>query len=184
MSTSTNQTTNVNSTPANQPHLSKNLQDNIQLIASQLPVGLSYDLITREFYVGDTKAYLLAFNGLCKTDILQRIFSDLQNPMYVEDATVENIANYIGHKMGYISVQLMDSWEEIQLNVLCGPVALFLDGFAQAVVIDVRTYPTRSIEEPDMERVTKGSRDGFVEAMLTNANLLRRRVRSPKLVFS
>ncbi len=184
MITSNTSSANNNLSQSNTLQLSKKLQDNIQLISTQFPVGVSYDLITRELHVGDTKAYLLAINGMCKTDILQKIFSDLQNPLYVENPTVENIANFISHKVGYTSVQLMDSWEEIQLNVLCGPVALFLDGFAQAIVIDVRTYPTRSIEEPDMERVTKGSRDGFVEAMLTNANLLRRRIRSPKLVFS
>ena len=61
--------------------------------------------------------------------------------------------------------------------MLSGPSALFIDGFAQAILIDVRTYPTRGIAEPDLERVTRGSRDGFVETLLFNANLIRRRVR-------
>ena len=38
--------------------------------------------------------------------------------------------------------------------------------------------------EPDLEKVTRGSRDGFVETLLLNANLIRRRVRSPRLCFS
>ena len=50
--------------------------------------------------------------------------------------------------------------------------------------IDVRTYPVRSISEPDTERITRGARDGFVETLLFNTNLIRRRVRSPKLTFS
>ena len=52
------------------------------------------------------------------------------------------------------------------------------------MIIDVRTYPVRSISEPDTERITRGARDGFVETLLFNTNLIRRRVRSPKLTFS
>ena len=48
----------------------------------------------------------------------------------------------------------------------------------------MRTYPTRGMAEPDLEKVTRGSRDGFVETLLLNANLIRRRVRSPRLCFS
>ena len=49
--------------------------------------------------------------------------------------------------------------------------------------MDVRTYPARGIDEPDTEKVTRGSRDGFVETMLFNTNLIRRRIRSPRLTF-
>lgn len=59
-----------------------------------------------------------------------------------------------------------------------------MNGFDQAVIIDVRTYPVRSISEPDTERSTRGARDGFVETLLFNTNLIRRRVRSAKLTFS
>lgn len=164
--------------------LSTKLDENIEYLKRALPIGSSFDLMTRELLLGETKAYFLGINGFCKTEILQRIFSDLQNPLYMADSRIENIERYIRAKIGYAQVALTDSWETILQNVLSGPSALFIDGFAQAVIIDVRTYPARNIAEPDLERVTRGSRDGFVETLLFNANLIRRRVRSPKLCFS
>lgn len=167
----------------NQP-LSTNLKENIQTLHQLLPLGTSFDLITRDLFFGETAGYFLGVNGLCKTEVLQQIFSDLQYPLFTMDDKIEDIVHYMNAKIGYAQVSLCDDWNQILQNVLSGPVALFVDGFAEAILIDVRTYPTRSIGEPDTERITKGARDGFVETMLFNANLIRRRVRSPHLTFT
>ncbi len=165
-------------------NLSRSLEENICYIEDQLPIAASFDLMTRRLKLGDTSAFFLGVNGFCKTDVLQQIFSDLQNPMYMQDDCVKDILVYMESRIGYAQASLENSWEEIFRNVLSGPAALFIDGFDQAILIDARTYPARGIAEPDLERVTKGSRDGFVETLLFNANLIRRRVRSPRLCFA
>lgn len=165
------------------PTLSTNLQENIKYLESTLPIPQSFDLITRRLFLGETAAYFIGINGFIRTEILQQIFSDLQNPIYMQNNHVEDIARYVSSKIGFAQVTMSDSWDKVITNVLSGPVALIIDGFAQAILIDARTYPTRGVEEPDVERVTRGSRDGFVETLLFNANLIRRRVRSPKLCF-
>ena len=164
--------------------LSEHLEENVQHLKAALPLGVSFDFMTRDLLFGKTRAYFLGVNGFCKTEILQQIFSDLQNPLYMEDNLVEDLQTYIRARLGYAQTSLSDSWEEIIRAVLSGPSALFVDGFDHAVLIDVRTYPTRGMAEPDLEKVTRGSRDGFVETLLLNANLIRRRVRSPRLCFS
>jgi len=164
--------------------LSTDLNENIDYIQSNLPIKTSFDLMTRDLYLGQTKAFFLGVNGFCKTEILQQIFSDLQNPYYTMDGKIEDITRYVNSKIGYAQVSLSDSWEDIFRNVLSGPVALFIDGFSQAVLIDARTYPARGVTEPDQEKVTRGARDGFVETLLFNANLIRRHIRSPKLCFA
>lgn len=165
-------------------NLSPNLDENIAYLQKTMPLEQSFDLMSRRLILGETNAFFLGVNGFCKTEILQQIFSDLQNPLYVPDGRVENITNYVSSKIGYAQTSLTDSWDAVIRSVISGPAALFIDGFSQAVLIDVRTYPTRGMSEPDLERVTKGSRDGFVETLLLNANLIRRRVRSPKLCFA
>lgn len=166
------------------PSLSTSLQENIAIIHKLLPIGTSFDLVYRNLYLCDTPAYWLGVNGFCRTEILQQIFSDLQNPLYVRNGQVEEIVRYMNSKIGYAQVSLSDSWQDILRNVLSGPSVLFIDGFAQAILIDVRTYPTRGIAEPDTEKSTRGARDGFVETLLFNANLIRRRVRSTDLTFA
>lgn len=164
--------------------LSHNLDENIKILKELLPIGTSFDLITRELYLGKTKSYFIGINGFCRTEILQQIFSDLQYPLYTKDDTIEDLIHFVNAKIGYAQITFSDSWEEILRNVLSGPAVLFVDGFAQAVLMDVRTYPTRSIGEPDVEKITRGARDGFVETLLFNTNLIRRRIRSPHLTFT
>lgn len=164
--------------------LSAKLDENIEYLQQILPLESSFDLMTRDLLLGETRAYFLGVNGFCKTEILQQIFSDLQNPLYMKDEMVKNIDRYVSARLGYAQVSLVDSRDTLIRSVLSGPVALLIDGFDRAVLIDARTYPTRGIAEPDLERVTRGSRDGFVETLLFNANLIRRRVRSPKLCFT
>ena len=81
--------------------LSTVLEENINYIESRLPVHASFDLMTRHLYLGETKAYFLGVNGFCKTEILQQIFSDLQNPMYVRNGSIEDIRQYMNGKIGY-----------------------------------------------------------------------------------
>lgn len=164
--------------------LSPVLDENIHYLKEILPLDTSFDLMTRDLNLGRTKAFFLGVNGFCKTEILQQIISDLQNPLYTQDDCVTDILQYMNSKIGYAQASLTSSWDDIFRNVLSGPSALFIDGFDQAILIDVRTYPARSIAEPDLERVTRGARDGFVETLLFNANLIRRRVRSTDLVFA
>lgn len=49
--------------------------------------------------------------------------------------------------------------------------------------IDIRNYPGRQPEEPDNEKVVRGSRDGFTENLITNSALVRRRLRTEDLRF-
>ncbi len=164
--------------------LEKSLEKNIAQLKSVLPIDKSFDLVTRELYLGETKAYWLGINGFCKVEILQQIFSDLQYPLYTQDGKIEDIGRYVSAKIGYAQTTLTSSFDEIVRNVLSGPSVLFIDGFDRAVLLDVRTYPTRGIAEPDTERITRGARDGFVETLLFNCNLIRRRIRSPRLTFA
>lgn len=163
--------------------LSTDLQKNIDQAAQIFPIPKSFDIITRNLYLGQTKGYWMGINGMCRVEILQQIFSDLQNPLYMQDSTVEEIQSYMNTRIGYAQTTLTDNWEEVERNLLSGPSVLFIDGFAKAILLDVRTYPGRSVKEPETEQVTSGARDGFVETLLFNTNLIRRRIRAPKLTF-
>lgn len=166
-----------------QTKISPSLSQNIAYLLETLPIETSYDIITRNFKLGSTNAYWIGINGFCKTEILQKVFSDLQNPLYMENPQIQDIVLYLQSKIGYVQTSLLSNWEDVLFHLLSGPSILFIDGFSQAILLDVRTYPTRSISEPDTERVTKGSRDGFVETLLFNTNLIRRHIRMPQLTF-
>ena len=64
-----------------------------------------------------------------------------------------------------------------------GLVPLFVSGYSGIIIIDCRSYPLRGIEEPSKEKSLRGSKDGFVESMMTNIALIRRRIRDDNLIF-
>lgn len=169
--------------------LSEHLKTNIQEMENRLPIKKSFDFIERKLYIGQKEACLFAINGMTDSDILQQIISDLQKPALesgtesIDKSTSQNLVHLIGSEIGYAQVNLSDSMDEIVTELLKGPSVLFIEGFSNAVLLDVRNYPKRSISEPDTEKITRGPREGFVETLLQNANLIRRRIRSPKLTF-
>ncbi len=163
--------------------LSNELSNNIEKLHEIFPIDKSYDLITRTLYLRDAKAYWIGINGLCDNNILQHIFSDLQNPMFTQDAKIEDLSKFVASKIGYVQAELCEDWDKLVKNILSGPSVLFVDGFSQAVILDTRKYPIRGIDEPDTEKVSRGAKDGFVETIVYNTALIRRRIRNPKLSF-
>ena len=67
--------------------------------------------------------------------------------------------------------------------VLSGLTGFVVEGYDDILVIDLRDYPSRSVEEPDKDKVLRGSRDGFVEAIMPKIALIRRRSRDVELKF-
>ncbi len=67
--------------------------------------------------------------------------------------------------------------------VIDGDSVLFAEGFAEALVIKTRGWQTRAITEPEGERIIRGPREGFIEPILVNLSLIRRRLATPDLKF-
>lgn len=163
--------------------LSTSLAANIHQLNLIFPIQKSFDLITRDLYLGETKAYWIGINGFCRNELLLKIISDLQDLQFSKDEVIRNLPKYMSAKIGYIQTEQVTDCNAIIKNVLSGASVLLVDGFDMAIVLDTRTYPTRSIEEPDSERVTRGAKDGFVETLVFNTALIRRRIRNPQLTF-
>lgn len=74
--------------------------------------------------------------------------------------------------------------DAVVTKILSGMTCLIVQGEQRAFLMDTRKYPVRSISEPENDKVLRGARDGFGEALLANTALIRRRIRSPELTFS
>lgn len=79
--------------------------------------------------------------------------------------------------MSYGETGLLTEDSQIAVQLLSGLTCLFIDGYGQCITIDCRTYPARGVTEPDKDKVLRGSRDGFVETLIFNTALIRRRIR-------
>lgn len=162
--------------------ISATIQENITKARSLMAIKQSFDYIERNLFFGKTKVYMLAINGFTQTEVLQHIVADVQS-LSDGEGEIRDLETFIDCKLGFAQVAYVEDWEALIKNLLSGQTILIVDGFARAVSIDTRTYPVRSIAEPDTEKVTRGAKDGFVENIIMNTALMRRRIRDPKLTF-
>ena len=86
-------------------------------------------------------------------------------------------------KIPYVEVDVLKCFDDILRNVLSGTAVFFVEGYDAALCMDCRSYPARGVDEPDKDKSLRGSRDGFVETIVFNTALMRRRIRDPHLIM-
>ena len=133
--------------------LSKSLQENITTAKSILPISNSFDIITRTITLGNISGYFIGINGLCKLDLLQDIFSNLQNPLYYYNLNPCSMKELVEQKSGYAQVTLTSNWDILIKNVLSGPGILFLDGLAEE---DLLLQIRKKLSGIDADSLTMG----------------------------
>ena len=93
--------------------LSFSLQENIRQLNTLFSIEKSFDFIHRNLYFGETPAYWLGINGFCKSEIMLRIFSDLQNIQFTKDQQIEDLTRYMEAKIGYVQAEKVDAYDQI-----------------------------------------------------------------------
>lgn len=167
-------------------HISISLQDNINTLHELLPLSKSFDLLTRKITLCNLDSFFIGINGYCDDKVLHTLFKDLQAMDFSQDVkqdSMPKIIDKLTHAFPVGQVEHYAEYDPLIFNLLSGTILLFFEGVNVGFSIDVREYPVRSIEEPENEKVIRGAKDGFVETLLFNANLIRRRIRSPRLTF-
>lgn len=159
--------------------MSASLTENMQYLNQQMGVGVNFDLVYRVIKVGGKDACMYFIDGFCKDELMQKMlqyFMDIK-----EDELPETAHEMSKRKLPYVEVDLQDNWDQIIYFIMSGVFALFIDGYDKCLLIDSRTYPARSVSEPEKDKALRGSKDGFVETIVFNTALIRRRIRSTNL---
>ncbi len=155
------------------------LEENMQYLNQRLAVDKNFDLVYRVIKVGGRNACIYFIDGFCKDELMQKM---LQYFMSLTEQELPENAHEMSKKcMPYVEVDLQDNWEQIVYFIMSGVFALFIDGYDRCLLIDSRTYPARSVTEPEKDKALRGSKDGFVETVVFNTALIRRRIRSTHL---
>lgn len=157
------------------------LEQNIAFMNQILPVEKSFDLIRREIVIGGKKSAFYFVDGFTKDDTMQKLMTSIMgiNPYDMPD----NATAFSQQCIPYVEVDILGDFDTVLKNVLSGVSCFFVEGYEACIAVDCRTYPARSVEEPDKDKSLRGSRDGFVETVVLNTALMRRRIRDPHLVM-
>lgn len=134
----------------------------------------SSDIVVQIIKTSKERAMIIYVDGLANKDLIDRdIIAPLKSCEFNGDPACALNTYYI---------EFPDIPPVIQ-KILQGNTAVFYGSSKKAYVVDFKQWDKRSIETPDSETVVRGPKEGFTESIRTNTALLRRKIRTPKLVI-
>lgn len=160
-------------------NLSDSYYKNIEYMHQALSSEKNFDILEKKLTIAQKEASLFFIDGMVKDELLEKVLE------FFYSVKAEDLPDSLEHfqidSLPYVESEVLYQLEDVLKNLLSGVPCLFICGYEGILAIDCRTYPARSVEEPLKDRTLRGSRDGFVETLVFNTALIRRRIRSPKL---
>lgn len=163
--------------------ISKDLETNVKYLQDLLGFGESFDIVFREYKVGPKRAASFSINAMTNDVLVSNILEDIT--LYKqEELGINTLTKVFYSRTPHLQAKLLDNFSDAITSLLSGEMLFLLDGATELIVLDARSYPVRAPSESNVEKVTRGSRDSFVETIVFNTALIRRRLRDPNLRFS
>ena len=163
--------------------LSSSFEVNKRRLDELFGVGVNFDVAGREMHFAGKNAKFYFVDSFMITAVLERLltfFAELKRSGVPADIDAHRFA---AEFVPFGETSITDDVDNIAYSVLSGTVCLIFESLgANAIIMDLRTYPARAIKEPDNDKVLRGARDGFVEAVKHNICMIRRRIRDVNFV--
>lgn len=161
--------------------MNQSYHDLVNKLYEQLQVKENFDIVVKPLLVQGIHIQLYFVDGFVKDEVLEKMMEFLLKADMKETVANKDIQTFCDSYISYLEVDIKDTIADMITPVLSGSVLMIVEGYEEGIVIDARTYPTRGMEEPEDDKVLRGSRDGFVETLIFNTALIRRRIRDTHL---
>ena len=168
--------------------LCENYLENVRRLDQVLRVKENFDIIKKTLYIGQEETTLYYIDGFVDGSSMNKLmiyFLSLKGLGTPTEKGADAHARFFAeHHLPYVEAEVTDNTDTMIQMLLSGTTLLLGESFGRyAIIIDSRTYPARSVAEPETDRVMMGSRDGFVETMVFNTAMIRRRIRDTNLTM-
>lgn len=162
-------------------NLSSSLEENVINIRTLM--SNSSDLTIKHAKAGGHTICIVFCEGMASTETMaDLIFRPLNG--IKEKMTLEELEQSLEEEIVLAGEQKRaDTYKDMCLDIMSGFVIILVEGVSHGLSIGVQGYAARSVEQPSTHNNVRGSRDGFVEVIRTNISLIRRRMKTPDLVF-
>ena len=165
--------------------LSTDYQKNIDSLDAILSVKDNFDILKKTLVIGEDELTLYFIDGFVKDAVMQKMIMHFLSLKSLGERTDRNAQDFLFHNVPSVEADVTDDIDTMVQMMLSGATIILGSSFLnRGIIIDARTYPARETAEPENDRVIKGARDGFVETLIFNTALIRRRIRDPKLKTS
>lgn len=164
--------------------LTGNFDSDVAVMDSILRTDASFDMLRKTMEVAGARIVMYYIDGFVKAESLQKLLTYVVSVKSMGEKREGDAQKFADQHMPAAEVDVTNSIDTLVLSVMSGCTVFLCEQFdANALVIDLRTYPARETEEPENDKVMRGSRDGFVETMIFNTAMIRRRIRSTDLTI-
>ena len=163
--------------------LSEDFRKNVEYFNETLGVGRSCDVVSRDYIIGGRRARIWVIDGYGKDTTLERMGAFWLGIPAEAMGQMEQMQAFADRFITFTEVNISRDPQDIVTSVLMGKTLLLAEGISGAALIDAKEYPSRGVNEPPDGKVLRGSHDGFIEAVVPNMALLRRRIRDPHLTM-
>lgn len=165
--------------------LTRDYNENVALLDRELNINDNFDMLKKKLKVGNDEITLYYIDGFVKDSVMQKLMIYMLSLDSLGDSGTDTAVRFTNEKLPYVEVDATNDLDTMLHMVMSGASLLLGSSFGEwGIVIDSRTYPARETGEPEDDRVMRGSRDGFVETLISNTALIRRRIRDTSLVMS
>ena len=165
--------------------LSSSYSENVMQMDALLRVEENFDLLKKIVKVGEDELTFYYLDGFVKDGVMQKLMLSLsgQKGICPEKSAGEAAAyEFMRSHVVYVETDVTESLDAMITAVMSGGTLMLGSRFGSfAILIDSRSYPARETTEPQNDRVMRGPRDGFVETLISNTALIRRRIRDTSL---
>lgn len=160
---------------------SDSFSENVRAFDNYFKVDKNFDVVNTLFRTGGRDAKIYYVDGFVNNEIAERVMNFLMSVDSLSDGMTAQ--DFVQRAVSYIETQISDDSDTIAKVVYSGAILLVVDGFDTGFLIKTRNFPRRSVQEPDNDKVLRGAHDGFVEGLLFNTALIRRRIRDRDLIM-
>ena len=159
--------------------LSEHLDENVSNLNEILNLDSNFDIIRKGITIAGREACIYFIDGFLEEAIMEKLLEFFYK-LKPEEMPM-TAKQMIDHVVPYVEVTAIEEEDLLVQSLLSGITCLLIDGYDTCIGLDCRSYPMRGVDEPSKDKALRGSKDGFVETVVFNTALIRRRIRSPKL---
>jgi len=168
-----------------QPPLSKSLEENLKALQD---VAESNDFVIRRFVFGKRiHAAIVYIDGLIDKELVnENVLKPLMRINLLDNSELPPSIDidYVKDAMLFVGdIEAQSAFDEVIGKILSGDTAFLMDGSDKAMLISLKGWKMRGIDEPQTESVVRGPREGFTETLRINTSMIRRKIKNTDLKF-
>lgn len=166
--------------------VSASLQENKEIIEKLYGLPDNKDIIVRDFVIGTEpciSCFAVFIDGMTDKTVQDLLFQALMafadQPAPADKGKLAEVVKEA--LLPGNQVKTVSNFQDILDAVNYGDTALFLNGCAEAVLVETKGWEHRGVERPISEQIVRGPQESFTETLRANTSLLRKLIKNEQL---